>query len=94
MLAHTPVYFDDLDFIFNHKWGGELLAIEEFNKTCDVVKIDRWYNIGFDKPFSEAYFWQKMMVAHDLEAINNSQLTACGADNLQEKGKIVECSSG
>jgi hypothetical protein len=70
MLRQTPIYFDDIDFIANHRWAGELLAIEEFNKTCDVVKIDRWYNIRSEKPFPEADYWDKLMVAHDLERIS------------------------
>jgi hypothetical protein len=69
MLRQTPIYFDDIDFISNHRWAGELLAIKEFNRTSENVKIDRWYNITNNKPFHEAHYWQKMMVAHDLEAI-------------------------
>ncbi len=70
MLRQTPLYFDDIDFISNHRWAGVLLAIEEFNKTSDSVKIDRWYNLTADKPFPEAHHWEKMMVAHDLRAIS------------------------
>jgi hypothetical protein len=32
MLRRVPMYFDDVDFIFNHRFAGELLAIEEFNR--------------------------------------------------------------
>ena len=70
MLRQTPLYFDDIDFICNHRWAGALLAIEEFNNTSDSVKIDRWYNLTADKPFPEAHHWEKMMVAHDLHAIS------------------------
>ncbi len=70
MLRQTPIYFDDIDFISNHRWAGELLAIEDFNRNCDFVKIDHWYNVKSDKPFPEAYYWDKLMVAHDLEAIS------------------------
>ena len=73
MLRQTPLYFDDLDFTSNHRWAGELLAIDEFNRTCDAVKIDRWYNIKGGKPFPEAYYWEKMFMAHDLEAISRYQ---------------------
>lgn len=75
MLRQTPLYFDDIDFITNHRWAGVLLAVEEFNKTCYFVKIDRWHNLTADKPFPEAHHWEKMMVAHDLHAI-----TAYGAE--------------
>jgi len=70
MLRQTPVYFDDINFITNHRWAGELAAIDEFNSTCESVKIDCWYNIRHDKPFPEAHYWEKMMVAHDLPAIS------------------------
>jgi len=71
ILRHTPLYFDDIDFIVNNRWAGELLAIDEFNQKCEDVKIDKWYGIHTDKPFPEAHFWNKMMVAHDLIAISN-----------------------
>jgi hypothetical protein len=70
MLRHTPLYFDDIDFIVNHRWAGELLAIREFNQEHEDVKIDCWYNIRADKPFPEQHIWDKMMVAHDLRAID------------------------
>jgi hypothetical protein len=70
MLRQTPLYFDDLDFISTHRWAGELLAIDEFNRTCAGVKIDKWYNVKAGKPFPEAYHWEKLFVAHDLDAIS------------------------
>ena len=69
MLRQTPCYFDDIDFLANHRWAGEPLAIEEHNRDCADVKIDRWYSIG-ERPFKDAHFWTKMMVAHDLKAID------------------------
>jgi len=45
MLWHVPLYFDDIDFIFNHRFAGELLAIDEFNQQNDKVRIDRWYGL-------------------------------------------------
>ena len=70
MLRQTPLYFDDINFVTNHRWAGALLAVDEFNQTCDLVKIDRWYNIKAGKPFPESHYWEKMMVAHDLHAIS------------------------
>jgi hypothetical protein len=71
VLRQTPLYFDDIDFINNHRWAGELLAIREFNNTYENVKIDKWYGIRIGKPFPEAHYWNKMMVAHDLSAISS-----------------------
>jgi hypothetical protein len=45
ILRQTPLQFDDIEFMTNHRGAGVLLAVDEFNRTCDSVKIDRWYNI-------------------------------------------------
>lgn len=70
MLRQTLLYFDDIGFLINHRWAGELLAIEEFNADTTQVKIDRWYNVKAEKPFPEASYYDSMMVAHDLGAIS------------------------
>ena len=70
MLRQTVLYFDDMDFIVNHRWAGEPLAIDEFNAGTSDVKIDRWYAVKAGKPFPEAPYYDKMMVAHDLPAIS------------------------
>jgi hypothetical protein len=68
MLWHTPLYFDDIEFLFNHRYAGELLAIDEFNENNPSVKIDRWYGVRNGRPFPERSFLDKLYVAHDLEA--------------------------
>lgn len=70
MLWHVPLYFDDIEFLFNHKFAGELLAIDEFNEKSNRVKIDRWYGVRLGRPFPERPFLEKLYVAHDLEAIS------------------------
>jgi hypothetical protein len=70
MLWQVPLYFDDIEFLFNHKFAGELLAIEEFNEASSQVKIDRWYGVRTGRPFPERPFLEKLYVAHDLEAIS------------------------
>jgi len=70
MLWHVPLYFDDIDFIFNYRQAGELLAIEEFNLESDDVKIDRWYGVRNDRPFPERPYLDKLFVAHDLAALS------------------------
>jgi hypothetical protein len=73
-LAHVPLYFDDVDFFFNHRFAGELLAIEEFNREHEGVKIDRWRGVRVDRPFPERPFLDKLYVAHRLEAISRMRL--------------------
>lgn len=70
ILRRTPLYFDDIDFYFNHQFAGELLAIDEFNKSTDEVRIDRWRGIRKERPFLEAPWLEKMYVAHDITAIS------------------------
>jgi hypothetical protein len=68
MLWHVPIYFDDIQFMFNHRFAGELLAIHEFNRENELVKIDRWYGVRAGRPFPERPFLDRMYVAHDLTA--------------------------
>jgi hypothetical protein len=74
MLVHVPVYCDDIDEARGHRFGGELLAIEEFNDENQHVKIDVWRGIRSDRPFADAPYLEKMFMAHDLEAISKTVL--------------------
>ena len=62
------IYFDDIEFLFNHQFAGELLAIHEFNQENKGVKIDRWYGVRNSRPFPERSFLEKLYVAHDIES--------------------------
>lgn len=72
MLRQVPIYFDDIEFIFNHRFAGELLAIDEFNSESSEVKIDQWYGVRAGRAFPERGFLEKMYVAHDLAAISRA----------------------
>ena len=85
MLRRVFMYFDDIDFIFNHRFGGELLAIQEFNESTPLVKIDKWRGLKKQRVFIEQLWFDKMFIAHDLDAINKCVLvrmpsTDCGLD--------------
>jgi hypothetical protein len=69
MLRRVFIYFDDIDFTFNHCYAGELLAIEEFNRKNPLVKIDKWRGIKKERVFRDDPWLEKMYIAHDLEAI-------------------------
>lgn len=71
ILRRTPLYFDDVDLYVNHRFAGELLAIDEFNTSTDMVRIDNWRGVREARPFSEAPWLDKMFVAHDLAAITS-----------------------
>lgn len=74
MLWHTPMYFDDIDSMFNHRFAGERLAIDDFNASSSYVKIDRWHGVQRERPFPERPYLQQMYVAHDLHATAGVQL--------------------
>ena len=74
MLRRVPMYFDDVDFFFNHRFAGELFAIDEFNRTQPVVRIDKWRGVRKGRVFTEDPWLDKMYVAHDLEAISRCTL--------------------
>lgn len=74
LLRRTPLYFDDIDFFFNHKYAGELLAIEEFNSENEGIKIDIWRGLSKNRIFPENFWIDRMYVAHDLRAIDNTSL--------------------
>jgi hypothetical protein len=69
-LRRVAMYFDDLSESHNHRWAGELLAIEEFNERSPTMKIDRWRGLRAGRPFAEAPWLDAMYLAHDLAAIS------------------------
>jgi hypothetical protein len=68
-LHRTFIYFDDVEMTICHKFAGELLAIEEFNRLNDHIKIDRLRGFKSGRPFPEKEYLDMMYVAHDLDAI-------------------------
>ena len=71
LLRRTFIYFDDIDQLFTHRYAGELLAIDEFNKENASIKIDRIRGFNIGRPFPDKPYLHMMYVAHDLEAIAN-----------------------
>ena len=70
MLRRAFIYFDDLNFIFNHRFAGEWLAIDEFNRENAHAKIDVWHGIRKNRVFQDEPWLDNMFIAHDLEAIS------------------------
>lgn len=69
-LRRVFMYFDDINFVFNHRFAGELLAIEEFNRNNLLLKIDRWRDIRKNRVFRDESWLDNMFILHDLDAIN------------------------
>jgi len=74
-LRRVALYFDDISAHYNHRFAGELLAIQEFNRTSKDVKIDRWHGIRAGRPFPDASWLEAMYLAHNLPAISATMLT-------------------
>jgi len=74
MLRRVPMYFDDTDFVFNHRFAGEFLAMDEFNESQDGVRIDIWRGLWKHRPFPESSWLKNMYMAHDIRAISGVSL--------------------
>ena len=70
LLRRTFIYFDDVEMIICHQFAGELLAIDDFNKANNSIKIDRLRGFNIERPFPEKNYLKMMYVAHDLDAIS------------------------
>ncbi len=68
MLSHVPMYFDDIELTFGHRYAGELFAIHEFNSMSSTVKVDVWRGIQNGR-LPDSPWRRKMYLAHGLEAI-------------------------
>lgn len=74
LLHRTFLYFDDIELDICHRFAGELLAIDEFNRENETIKIDALRGFANDRPFAEKKYLKMMYVAHDLAAISRVQL--------------------
>ena len=74
LLNRVVVYFDDVYTAIYHRRAGEYLAIQEFNDGQSGVFIDSWYNVRIDRPFPEAFWTNKMFIAHHLDAIDKVRI--------------------
>ena len=77
-LSRTMLYFDDIDMIINHRFAGELLAIDEFNAMDHHIKIDRMRGLKSGRPFPEKAYLDMMFVAHDLAALSKHRTARAG----------------
>ena len=59
-----------MDSDINHRFAGELLAIDEFNAGQEDVKIDRWRGVSRYTLFWHPLWLRRMYIAHDLQAIS------------------------
>ena len=70
MLRQVFLYFDDIIGTEYHRFAGERLAIEDFNRESQWVKIDHWYALC-SRIFRDYAWIQQMYVAHDIANIGN-----------------------
>lgn len=66
------LYFDDTCLPWCHRFAGERLAIDEFNRDSLDTRIDHWYDLTTrHRPFFEANWLRQMYVAHDLANVSS-----------------------
>ncbi len=66
-LPAISMYFDDVAFFFANRWCGELRAIEEFNRECELRKIDHDRGLIRRTVEAPAQWHARMYVAHILD---------------------------
>jgi hypothetical protein len=70
MSIHKSIYFDDIYMHGYHRFAGELLAIDEFNRGDAGVKIDSWRGLLRDRWMRDRVWPTRMYMTHALDAIN------------------------
>jgi hypothetical protein len=68
--AYCPavsMYFDDVQFFFANRWCGELLSIDEFNRSNASRKIDEDRSLPGHRPALSAPWYKSMYVCHVLD---------------------------
>ncbi len=94
-LIRTIIYLDDAETMLYHRYAGELLAVEDFNRENNGVKIDRWRGVRSRRPFPEEVWLDRMYVAYDLEAIDRMGVDASrkklilDLSNIENTGNII-----
>jgi len=73
ILPRTPLYFDDVDLPYNHRFAGQLLAVDDFNRESPDVKVDVWHGLAPKCAFSDSRWIGKMYMAHDLTAASTQR---------------------
>lgn len=65
-LPRMPVYLDDVNEVDHHPYAGELLAVAEFNRDHDRVKLTRMNQLRNRRLFKNALWLDQMYWMLDL----------------------------
>ncbi|MFH0878151.1 MAG: hypothetical protein V2A34_00415 [Lentisphaerota bacterium] len=60
----VSIYLDDVGTIFSNRWCGELAAVDEFNASNELRKIDRDRSLPGTRPGKVQWWYDRMYVAH------------------------------
>jgi hypothetical protein len=63
-LPYVILYLDDIGLYINSEFGGELLAVHEFNQTHPIRRISRYNFIERTRLFRRPIWLGKMFIAH------------------------------
>lgn len=85
-LPTVSVYLDDIAQYESNKWCGELAAVNEFNATNEMRKIDEDRTL-YDRPIPNAKWHKKMFAIHFFD--HPSRQGATSQPKLQRKETLV-----
>lgn len=83
-LSCFPVYFDDIALWSHNSWCGELLAIEEFNQTQPLRKIEKNRFLPYTRIFKHAAWLEHIYFVHVLDAPARNQIRVDGQADVLE----------
>ena len=87
-LPAVSVYLDDIAFYFAHRYGGELLAVHEFNHESALRKIDKNRALDASRVVPNAAFYERMFVCHVLDHAFRERPSR-GALSLEEHRRLL-----
>jgi len=92
-LPATLLYFDDIVQVTNSRFTGELLAIEEFNASNPMRKIDRHRFLRGERIFKSARWIDQFYVLHVLDhpIMQPARATRPPKVYVDADGESVDC---
>jgi hypothetical protein len=88
-LPAFPMYFDDVSSFFSNPWCGELRAIEEFNASHELRKIDRDRTLAARPPAAGGWH-DRMFVCHVLDHVERGRSSRGAQTPEQHRAMLRE----
>lgn len=82
-LPYFWIYFDDINFDSANRWCGELLAINEFNASAELRKIEKSDVLKTQRVFKNSDWVEKMRSVHIFDHPARKAKSAVGREVKQ-----------